>query len=552
MSEVENEYNRIQREVQQTEGYTTDRIKGYNEFTSVEDIDDTNVKVDRAAKFNKTKELLLIEDESVEIALQTLKELERIARTEVDTNGNPLTFEAALKLSQTNVRSLVKNNLQKEFTEFKKVIGQKETNAIQQVDKRITKKLVTAEGTSNTNTERSMTLLNLEIDNPNDHNLKQIFYSDYLNRLSVKQILLGDVSMGIKDAVDEIKRMKALNAAGVSAESVIAAPELGVMHPTKNISLITITDLETPPKYGSKGKEGNPVTESDAQMWGTIKAFRHTMFGFGMLNSSQANILDRIEAGEDISIDEFYGSGITKQGYKSLNAIINSQKLVYFDGEVFLKMSNVVLTKQLTSDPQTNFQTALPGREYMHNLRLKLEKIEQDGEETIAFAVPESASKMVKRNVINYQRAFDSNTELNPEDISSLDARWMRLQQINPSNKEVIIDPTQIKQIITSEQDNNVEVMFAGKMTSIGKIREIYNNAVSNRVEIKYLDRRNLIFDFKKGQDELQESINEGQVTPDLYAFLQYAKDGLTASGARSQFLELFEVDEAGKQSYYN
>jgi len=703
MTEVENEYNRIQREVQQTEGYTEDNLKGYNEFTSVEDINDEDAKTDRAAKFGTTAELLkskkrtsetirevgdgiefalgpaevksaksgtsiilrevghnnkklgLNQDESVRTPIYTLKskketeetysvtykgvvsvesysvdtikemlnedwseakdgththkvklgdesiwvrsarqrdwingkkdlevfevipsskveteitelgeeiittednvlkELQRIARTEVDDKGNPLSFDEALKMTKEKTgidpRALVIQRLNQEFEEFMEVIGPGQTGAINQIDKRLTSKLTTAEGKTNKNTERSMVLLNLENNNTDNHNLKQIFFNDYLNRISIKQILMGDRALGLKDVVDEIKRMKALNAAGPSAESVIYAPEKGVMHPTKHISLITMTDVETPSKYNTKGKEGK-VTETDAQMWGTTKGFRHTMFGFGMLNSAQAKILDKIEAGEDISIDEFYGAGVSKNGYKQLGAILNSQKLVYFDGEVFLKMSNIVLTKALTSDPQTNFQTALPGREDMHNLRLKLEKIEQEGDQTIAFAVPESASKMVKRNVIDYTRAFDANLELSPENISSLDARWMRLQQVNPSNKEIIIDPTQIKQIITSEQDDSVQVMFAGEMIPIGKIREIYNDAVSNRVEIKYLDRRNLIFDFQIGQDELQASIKKGQVTPDLSAFLEYAKNSLAASGARAQFMELFEVDKAGQPKY--
>ena len=94
------------------------------------------------------------------------------------------------------------------------------------------------------------------------------------------------------------------------------------------------------------------------------------MFGFGNLNKAQALILDRIEAGEDISIDEFYGAGISKNGFKQLDAILNSKKLVYFDGKTFLKMSAFTLTKALTSDPKSNFQTTLPGREDMHNLRL--------------------------------------------------------------------------------------------------------------------------------------------------------------------------------------
>ena len=461
-----------------------------------------------------------------------------------------------------NIRDLVKSRLMEEFEEFNTIIGPGQTQAINQVDRRLLTKLETAEGKTNKNTNNSMDLLNLKNNNPDNHNLKQIFFSDYLNRLSIKQVLLGDASRGLKDAVDEIKRAKALGtAAGPNASSIVASPNKydnegniigghGVEHPVKHISLVTTTDVETPAKYGRTGNNDKPVTETDAQMWITTKAFRYMMFGFGSLSSAQARILDRIELGEDISIDEFYGSGISKQGYKELGAILNSKKLVYADGEVFLKMSAFVLTKQLSSDPQTNFETALPGREDMHNLRMKLEQIESRGDETIAIAAPESASKMIKKNIISYERAFDSNTELDAKDVTDLDARWMRLQQISPSNKGTIIDPTQIKQLITSEQDDSIMVTIGGKKMPVGDVRKLYNKAIGDRVEIKYLNRRNLLFDFEKGQDELQESIKAGEVTVDLQAFLGYAQESLSTAGARAQFLELFEVDKTGSPKF--
>ena len=160
----------------------------------------------------------------------------------------------------------------------------------------------------------------------------------------------------------------------------------------------------------------------------------------------------------------------------------------------------------------------------MHNLRIKLERIEEKGDQTIAIAAPESASKMIKKNIISHERAFDTNTELDANDVTDLDARWMRLQQISPSNKGVIIDPTQIKQLITSEQDDSIMVTIGGKEMSIGDVRKLYNKTIGDRVEIKYLNRRNLIFDFEKGQDELQESIRAEEVTVDLQAFLNYAQ----------------------------
>ena len=456
-------------------------------------------------------------------------------------------------------RELIRQRLEEEYQLFRQIL--KNTDALNLVDKRITDGLKTAKGNATSKAvNNSMNLLNLKRGN-SDYNLKQIFLNDYLNRMSVKKLLLKDPALLFKDAVDEIKRAKALNAAGPNASSLVSSPYKyksdgsirsghGVNHPVKNISLVTIQDVETLSKYGRQNTDEKKVTESDAQLWYTVKAFRYMMFGLGSLTEAQAHILDRIEKGENISINDFYGAGVTKQGYKSLGAIINSKKFVYFDGETFLKMSAFVLTKRLTSDPATNFEEALPGRDDIHNLRRKLENIEETRSETIAIAAPVSASKAAKKNVISVERAFNKSLELSDSEITNLDARWMRLQQITPSNKGVATDPTQIKSLITSEHDDSVEVTIGGKKMTLGEVRALYNKTTGDRVEIKFLNRRNLIFDFQTMQDQLQESIELGSLTVDLQSFLRYAKRALQASGASPQLLELFETDKTGAQKY--
>ena len=456
-------------------------------------------------------------------------------------------------------RELIKQRLEEVYQLFRQIL--KNTDALNLVDKRITDGLKTAKGNATSKAvNNSMNLLNLKRGN-SDYNLKQIFLNDYLNRMSVKKLLLKDPALLFKDAVDEIKRAKALNAAGPNVSSLVSSPYKyksdgsirsghGVNHPVKNISLVTIQDVETLSKYGRQNTDEKKVTESDAQLWYTVKAFRYMMFGLGSLTEAQAHILDRIEKGENISINDFYGAGVTKQGYKSLGAIINSKKFVYFDGETFLKMSAFVLTKRLTSDPATNFEEALPGRDDIHNLRRKLENIEETRSETIAIAAPVSASKAAKKNVISVERAFNKSLELSDSEITNLDARWMRLQQITPSNKGVATDPTQIKSLITSEHDDSVEVTIGGKKMTLGEVRALYNKTTGDRVEIKFLNRRNLIFDFQTMQDQLQESIELGSLTVDLQSFLRYAKRALQASGASPQLLELFETDKTGAQKY--
>mgnify|MGYP003132138973 CR=1 FL=1 len=673
-NEVETEYNKILRELGQTEGFTEETVDNYNDFESVDKIDDTNPTKHKAAKLFKTGELLtervkpivsldrvtlklgaaeakalkgttkillkagtwgsklgIVEDKPVTIEIDgveytvtnrgnqnisdnnfetivdelgsdisnqkstvhkyevkindevigytrtkdqknfllgtldkniieivpsttvdVLEEEELITyetndqakRSLEDSARKGLTFEEALKEAKDsgiNLKNLIRERLTQEFDEFNNVLN--DIRAKTKIDKQLTSELRTSQGKINSNTKESMNLFNL-LANEEKHNLMQWFFNDYLNTMSINQVLLGDVSMTLKDAVDEVKRAKAQNAAGPSAESIIPAPKYGVMHPVKDISVLPFRDALFQKKYSSTKGTGE---KTDAQVYLTTKAFRYMTFGFGSLSAAQAKMIDKVEKGESISWEEFFGNKEEgTKGYKDLNSTMNSKKLVYADGKTFLKMSAIVLTPELTTDQEGN---PLPNREELHNLRIKLERMEQEGNETIGIAVPNSASKMLKANVVETEDAFNDSV-VEERNITHLDARWMRLQQLVPSNKIETVDPGQIKQLITSEQSDNVEVIVGGKKLSIGELRKLYNKTIGDRVELKYLNKRNLTFTFATAQDELQKSINTGLVTADLQAFLEYAKNGLESSQAKSQFLELFEVDDTGSPKY--
>ena len=502
-----------------------------------------------------------INDQVIDLLEKAANETENFTYEEAKAQ-----IEADLGVS---IRDLIKQRLEQEFDEHLTLLQNNKT--LDLIDNRLLTRLKTSKGQTKGNAAKAAEKLNLIANNPDNHNLKQIFYNEWLNRTLFKQILLSDPSKLFKDSIDEIKRAKALNAAGPSAQSFISAPYvfrqdlsiksgLGVNHPVDHISLITFEDINVPARFGRTPTDDKPVTSTDAQMYYTSKAFRYLMFGIGSLTSAQARIMDRIDAGDNISLAEFYGAGISQAGYKSLGAIMNSKKFVYFDGEVFLKMSAFVLSKRLTSDPETNFETALPDSVELHNLRVAMESVEQKGIDTISVAVPASASKAVKKNVVPKNVILNPNFNLSDQAqyddfinsgyVTDLSAKYMRLQQITPSNKGTITDPTQIKQLITSEQDNNVRVKIGDTEMSLGEVRALYNKTVGDRVEIKYLQRRNLIFDFQRAQDELQDSIELGEVTVDLSAFLKYAQSALSASGSNPQFMELFELDETGAQKY--
>ena len=431
----------------------------------------------------------------------------------------------------TALRDNVVDNLENSFTEFEQLID--ELQIEDQISNQVKSGPIIAAGVSRNKLVQSASLLNMN-DNYR-HNLKQIFFNDNINTYSINEILLGDQAVSLKDAVDQVKRAKMQNGAYYSAYSAISAPKFGVIHPVEDISLVA---LEEP--------EGNGIDIADAQMYMTTKAFRYMWFGFGKLTAAQAELIDRIETLEDITPDSIFGNEQNPQGYAQTQSLLNSKKLVYGDGSTFLKMSAFTLTPGYTSTWNSDLKMwlAKPGMETLHNLRVKLEAIEKE-KETIAIAAPLSAIKMKKQRVNSLEELQDTKPFTNG--YTTLDARFMGLQQLNPSNKLEQVDPTQIKQILTSEQDDSQFVPALNM--NIGQIKEAYNDAISQRVSIKFKDKRNLIFTFDGAMDEITLSKEQGNVTPKLAAFLQYALSGLKASQSSSQILEFFSMTD-GVQNY--
>lgn len=459
--------------------------------------------------------------------------LEEIAKRE----DAPTLKEALKELNVTDktFRSVVNTQLESQYIKFSE--GLAELQIEDQLGKSITEGLA-ATTKANQNLIESAELLNLTYDK--EYNLKQIFFNDWINTTSINDILLGDQAITLKDGVDAVKRAKMQNAAYYSAYTSISAKELGVMHTVDDISLVS---LEEP--TGVSALTGNNIDRSDAQMWMTTKAFRYMWFGFGKLTPAQAKLIDKIETGEDISSEELFG----QDGYVDMGSMLNSKKLVYGDGKTFIKMSAFVLTPQLTSNKvvdENGNVTFVPkeNRVDLHNLRVKLEAIEKT-KDTISIAAPLSALKMLKQRVNPLSDLGNTNSFTNGH--TTLSAKYMGLQVLTPSNKTEVIDPTQVKNIVTSEQKDSVYVEALGM--TVGQIRTAYNLATSAKVELKYKNKRNLIFSFEKGMQELAISKQNNKITPNLTAFLRYATEGLKASQASSNLLEFFSTQD-GEQKY--
>ena len=257
-------------------------------------------------------------------------------------------------------------------------------------------------------------VLNL-VEDQASHNMKQIFLNDYINTSSLMGIYLGDIALSLKDAVDEIKRARGMNGSIISAESVVADPNLNIMFPVREFDLLTMTDSYF--KSLTSGKNGEAT---DGQLYMTLKAFKYFWFGIGQLTKSQEILIQKIDKGLKIRPEEVFGAldetGRYETGYVKKSEMINAKKLLYFDGQTFLKMSAFVLTKELTSEKKPQKGWGVPFKwvpktsmVLLHNLREKLEVHESKNPKTLGVATFMSASKMMKERVQDLNKMVSEN-----------------------------------------------------------------------------------------------------------------------------------------------
>lgn len=472
--------------------------------------------------------------------------------TEIETiitENNDLSFEEVIEElgGMEEFKAFLTNRLEKEFEKFLNEMSQISANNL--LSPYVMQGLKNADGNKTNEVNLSNNLLNLTDDF--NYNLKQIFFNDWLNTSALNQILLGDRALILKDSTDEIKRAKSSNASGDTAATAATAEEFGIMHETKHISLFAFDDPINSKSYG----EGSNVEIADGQTFGTIKAFKHFWFGLGKLTPKQARLLQRIERGEKISHSEIFNSAEGGKSYAKMQAMLNSKKFVYDDGMIYDKTSIFFLTKEYTSLYIDGKWVPKPNRIALHNLRESMEKFEEkewsEGRGTLALAAPTSALKKLKMNVQKFEDAT-SGKEFLVDNRMDMDANYMRLQTINPSNKIEITDPNQVKSLITAEQKPDTEVIIDGKSFTIKEITDAYNNILKNRDLLNYTNKRNLIFSFDldKANQLLDKSKKANSLQPELYSFLMYAASALKASNAVSNIIEMFSVDENGQQKY--
>lgn len=355
------------------------------------------------------------------------------------------------------------------------------------------------------------------------HNLAQILVNDYLNTTALNTMIFGNEAKSFVDSIDQVKRMAGANADGPNMNISFTAPDMGIDHTLENFHHVTYRSEKV-----LSDISGNPIDSDDGQMYMTEKGLRYMLFGLGKLTKQQADILTKLANGGRVTEKEFFGAG----GLKDTQGAFNSTKLVYFDGNTYLKCSAIPLFKEYTDRPWSK---------ELDDLRKKLEDYE-DRNSTVVFAHPVSVSKALKQNIA------PSSAEITDEHFNELQSRFMREQLQNPSNKLVITDPTQAKQQIMAEQDPGTKVMFLGTETTVGALREMYMDDISQRITNNYGVKANSIFTLEKGLIHLQQAI-QGKITPELGRFFDTMREVLQATGADQQTLGFLETRD-GKPVY--
>ena len=552
INNIKTEYDRIYLETQDLQNTNRDKIKGYNDINSLDELTllEDNPTAARGFKLTNTGDLVTkVIVDTKEVGKRTKYTLDDTIKLELeDMAREGVPFEQAMQELPVNLKDLITDKLNFEFDQFMETAA--ELGVLDKISSAFGSSLLTRGGVTNQNIKDSMAAYNFK-QNDLKYNIAQIFHSDFINTVDINNLLLGDQAISLKDSIDKIKRAKAQNAAGPNAQSVVGWKDKGI-EATSEIKVVTHTD----PKHDSPSGEQDTM---DAQIYMTAKGIKHTQFGMGRLTKAQLEVIEKAEKGEKVSWYDWFGDPDKgSQGLKKGKGALNSQKYVYADGVTYLKMSIVPLIREEVSYRKGERWVARPGKGQLHNLLNKMEIEEDKG--GIMMSVPETASKMMKKNVVSHDEVFNSEQDFDTNGpLQTIQARFLRLQQVNPFGKTEITDVRQMKELILSEQVDSTPVVIRGKETTVGKLKAAYQKAAGDRFELGFTSKRNLLFKLKdKSNDDPiygflfanQALQNRENIDVDLFSVLHYSINALKASKSKQQMLEFFETDETGAQKF--
>ena len=401
-------------------------------------------------------------------------------------------------------------------------------------------------------------------------NIAQVYLSNELNTIAINELMYGDPALGLKDFQDKFKRDRGANASGMntitldwennttknefkyivfgdqpSKDSKLSDPSVKNHTLTPKGTVLKIRDAQgqltqefldyakdnklSDEEVDELAKGNKSIDIADAQGFGTVTLFRDIYESLGRMTPRAYKIYAQIEKGEQVNEEDW-------QYLQDNDIMLNSLKMVYYDGTTYLKLSITHLSKQMTSyyDKASNTWKPRKGQEWQHDLR---EKMETSG---VQLAGPPSMSKKMIVNPVALQS--DGRVgNIEDRNVATGSRQFFRLQQENPSNKLKIKDPTQMLQILATEQKDDTPIIFEANpdIKTIGQLKEFYAKTLGTRVMNEFYNINSFISDLKQGKS-----------VPNLKRFIKVFGKTLRETGASDKLLDMLEVDSQGNPVY--
>lgn len=378
--------------------------------------------------------------------------------------------------------------------------------------------------------ETSQKSLGRDITNKNDV-IGDQYLNSYINTLGINNLLIEDPAKGIKSTIDWFKRAKGIIGSGNDlgkGTHKVAVTKDPIRYLTK--------DLER-----SDSEKDNEVKTGDAQSHVTLDHRIDEVKAWGRYNSDIDRIYTNLTNGKKISFEDY--KKLAENG-----AALNSVKTVTYDGEHYFKLSELILTPNLVGDKDKDGNTIMktivnkagqevpfpkspePGFEYHYNLYKSM--IEGGVDQHIY----ESGSKMATLNPSKFSASGNYDFSKSTMEI---DNQFKRLQVETPTGKTKIVDGTQLIQLISSEQKDDMKVDFPYNkdIKTLGDLRTHYRQLLSdNRLE-GFKEALSYVIDPTTNKTNISKLTNK---------FFETVKD----SGAGEVMSNFFKPDNFGNRVF--
>lgn len=344
--------------------------------------------------------------------------------------------------------------------------------------------------------EYTTSLLPKEFTDRNKVDLNKIrsMQLNYLvNGEAFNTLLHGDLAYKVKNPEDHVKRLKGANGAFPSlfgeSVSVKVIPDV-----IKNKEVF-IENGKKVFKDVEEVTKKNEHNTTDGQAYTTLDFQIKRLFKLGKTSPKVMAILSKVQEGMPLTREEL-------ETLEAADCLLNPKKDLIYSPNAYIKMSALTLTRELTSYKVDGKWEALPGREREHAI---LEDMLKDNVDLTAY---ESASKGT--TIVNEVR--DINGDYYGEQVSTKGV------------KTKITDGTQHLALIWSELPHDLQHLV-----------EQLDKADQERI-IQSTEYALFLLKDKEGVTTL------AKVLPDWY-------DGLVATGASPQLLDIFRPNAAGNPS---